>query len=79
MKIIDTILDPYVKCIGHGCNKQFARRSEDYVLIVGNIFIGERGGLIGNAFPEKKTFGYDEVKQYIFCPECFKKAVLKYL
>ena len=78
MKIIETILEPYVKCIGHNCNKQFAARSNEYITIIGNVYLGNDGGLIGNAFPAKKNFEFEEVKRYIFCPDCLKKEIFRH-
>ncbi len=44
-----------VECVQ--CHKLHKKESEDYVLIAGNVYIGQHGGIIGNNFLEDGTLG----------------------
>ncbi|MDX9695047.1 MAG: hypothetical protein RBT49_04580 [Bacteroidales bacterium] len=55
------------------CNKLFLKDSEDYFTIEGNIYIGERGGLIGNNCDEEGKV----VRINHFCEDCLKKILFE--
>ena len=60
-----------VKCIE--CNQDFSVNSGEYIIIAGDIYVGNEGGIVGANFNPDGTLG----NLSIFCYSCFRDFINK--
>lgn len=60
------------------CGRVHDKDDNTYVTVQGNIYVGDKGGVIGNNFPlEQDTFAINEVNRSVFCWPCFFEAMFQ--
>jgi len=68
------MLEKVTSCICNSCRKVILDESKGFI-IQGNIYVArteDRGGIIGNNFPNKSKFSIDEVHEVCYCANCLK-------
>ena len=56
-----------IECDGTGCSMLVKADSEDYFTIMGNIFVGQNGGIVGNNLDDEGKV----INNTFFCKSCF--------